>query len=51
MCKISEKTMNHLLLHSEISGALWNAILSHLELDWVMPKRVVDLFACWGGSP
>jgi hypothetical protein len=46
--------VDHLLLHCEIASALWSAIFSRVGLAWVMPKRVVDLFACWrglGGSP
>jgi hypothetical protein len=41
--------MNHLLLHYETASALWSAISSRLGLTWVMPRRVVDLFACWRG--
>jgi hypothetical protein len=45
--------VNLLLLHCEIAKTLWNAIFSHVGLAWVMPRRVVNLFACWrrqGGS-
>jgi hypothetical protein len=28
-------------------NALWNAILNHLGLCWVMPGSVRELFACW----
>jgi len=52
--------MDHLLLHYEISGALWNTIFNSVGLVflliiiikkksvglvWIMPRRVVDLFA------
>jgi len=47
MCKINGETMDHLLLHCEVARVLWNAIFSHFSLSWVMPLRVVDLFACW----
>jgi hypothetical protein len=33
--------------HCEVACALWNAIFSPFSLSWVMPLRVVDLFACW----
>lgn len=49
ICKKSEKSVGHLLLHREIDSALWNIIFSIFELDWVMSRRVVNLFACWRG--
>jgi hypothetical protein len=54
MCKRSGESIDHLLLHCEIAIALWSAIFNCVGLAWVMPNRVVDLFACWrglGGSP
>jgi hypothetical protein len=47
MCKKNGELVDHLLLHCEIAGALWNTIFSNVGLAWVMPRRVVDLFACW----
>jgi len=38
--------VNHLLLHYEVASALWSAIFNRVGLAWVMPKRIVDLFAC-----
>jgi hypothetical protein len=49
-CCISKKnweSVDHLLLHCEISIALWNTIFSSVGMDWVMPSQVTDLFACW----
>jgi hypothetical protein len=46
MCKMNEETVDQLLLHCEVAHALWNAIFSSFNLSWVMPLRVVDLFAC-----
>jgi hypothetical protein len=46
MCKINGESVDHLLLHCEVARALWNAIISRFSLSWVMPLRVVDLFAC-----
>jgi hypothetical protein len=54
MCKSSEEFADHVLLHCEIASALWSAISSRVVLTWVMPRGVIDLFACWrglGGSP
>jgi hypothetical protein len=47
MCKLNGESVDHLLLHCEVACALWNAIFSRFSLSWVMPLRVVDLFACW----
>jgi hypothetical protein len=47
MCKLNGESVNHLLLRCEVACALWNAIFSHFSLSWVMPLRVVYLFACW----
>jgi hypothetical protein len=37
--------VDHLLLHCEITNALWSAIYSRIDIAWVVPKK--DLFACW----
>jgi hypothetical protein len=47
MCKKNEESVDHLLLHYEVACVLWNAIFGCFRLSWVMPRRVVDLFACW----
>jgi hypothetical protein len=47
MCKKNEESVDHLLLHCEVVCVLWNAIFCRFRLSWVMPRRVVDLFACW----
>jgi hypothetical protein len=46
MCKMNGESVD-LLLHCEVTRALWNAIFSCFSLSWVMPLRVVDLFAYW----
>jgi hypothetical protein len=50
MCKRSEESVDHLLLHCEIAMALWNTFFSCIGLAWVMPRQVVDFFVCWRGS-
>jgi len=47
MCKKNGESVDHLLLHCEVACVLWNAIFSCFSLSWVMPRRVVDFFACW----
>jgi hypothetical protein len=45
MCKNNGESVDH--LHCEVACVLWNAIFSRFSLSWVMPRRVIDLFACW----
>jgi hypothetical protein len=39
--------MDHLLLHCDVASALSNNIFTHFGMSWVIPRRVIDLFACW----
>jgi hypothetical protein len=48
--KRDEKSVNHLLLHCDVASALWNNIFTRFGMYWVMPRRVIDLFACWWKS-
>jgi hypothetical protein len=45
MCKRSEETVDHLLLHCKVASALWYAIFSRFGLAWVM-----HLLAYWWSS-
>jgi hypothetical protein len=47
LCKLNGEFVDHVLLHCKVTSALWNAIFSYFGLSWVMPNRVVDLFAYW----
>jgi hypothetical protein len=49
MCKRSDESVDHLLLHCEVTSALWTVIFSHHGLSWVTLNQVIDLFACWRG--
>jgi hypothetical protein len=46
MCKMNGESVNHFLLYSEVACPLWNVFFSRFKLSWVMPRRVVDLYAC-----
>ena len=48
MCKASGESTDHLLLHCPIASDLWSCIFTLFGLQWVMPKGVLDLLACWG---
>jgi hypothetical protein len=49
MCKSSGETMDHLLLHCPIAQQLWTMVFSLFVVQWVMPKSVMDMLACWQG--
>jgi hypothetical protein len=48
ICKASGESTDHLLLHCPIVADLWSCIFSLFGLQWVMPKGVLELLACWG---
>ena len=47
MCKASGESTDHLLLHCPIATDLWNCMFSLVGIQWVMPKGVLELLACW----
>ena len=47
MCKSNGESVDHLLLHCEITRVLWDEIFPRVDVAWVMPMRVVDLLGCW----
>jgi hypothetical protein len=49
MCKRNGESVDH-LLHCDVASALWSALFTHFGMSWVMPRRVIDLFACWRAS-
>jgi hypothetical protein len=46
MCKRNVESVDHLLFHYDVTYAWWSALFTRFGLSWVMPKRVIDLFAC-----
>jgi len=47
LCKSNGELVDHILLHYDVASLLWNALFTCFSLYWVMPRRVIDLFACW----
>jgi hypothetical protein len=43
----SRETLDHLLLQCDVVRELWNMVFQMFGVEWVMPRRVVDLLACW----
>jgi hypothetical protein len=50
MCKEDGETVDHLLLHCDFAKELWDMVFVLFGLHWVMPRRVIELFACWQGN-
>jgi hypothetical protein len=51
LSKRDGESVDHLLLHCDVAYALWtNIFFNHFGMSWVMPRRVIDLFACWWKS-
>jgi hypothetical protein len=50
MCKADGESVDHLLLHCPYAKELWDMIFGLFGIQWVMPKRVIELFDCWQGS-
>jgi hypothetical protein len=48
MCKKSREYIEHLLLHCEVVCDLWSYIFTLFGVEWVMPRRVLDLLTSWG---
>jgi hypothetical protein len=47
MCKKNGESVDHLLIHCEVATYLWHYVFTLFGVEWVMPQKVIDLFACW----
>jgi hypothetical protein len=47
LCKKNGESVDHLLLHCEVATYLWHSVFTLFGMEWVMPEKVIDLFACW----
>jgi hypothetical protein len=47
MCKKSGESIDHLLIHCEVARELWSSILNLFGVEWVMPRRVIDVLVSW----
>jgi hypothetical protein len=48
--KRNGESVDHIFLYCDVASALWNALFSRFGMSWLMPRRVIDLFACWWTS-
>ena len=44
------ESVDHILLHYSYAMVLWDIVFVMFGVQWVMPRRVVDLLACWQGK-
>ena len=47
MCQADGETIDHLFLHCPVAREMWAAVFNLYGMSWVMPRRVIDLLACW----
>jgi len=50
ICKKSGESIEYLLLHCEVAHDLWSYIFNFFGVEWVMPRRVLELLTSWGDS-
>jgi hypothetical protein len=50
MCKRSRESIDHLLVHREVTRELWSVIFLLFGDEWVMPRRVIELLDCRRGQ-
>jgi hypothetical protein len=50
MCQKSEESVDHLLIHCEVSRELWSSIFNLFGVDWAMPRWVKNLLVSLGGQ-
>ena len=48
MCKADGEDIEHLFsLHCTVAGDLWAFMLTLMVLNWVIPRKIIDLFLSW----
>lgn len=47
LCKKYRNLVDHLLLHCEVTKALYDGFFWRVGQDWVMPIKIANLLACW----
>jgi hypothetical protein len=48
MCKKSGESIDHLLLRCNVAHDMWSIFNSLFGVEWLMPRRVLDLLNSWG---
>lgn len=47
LCKKDEETVDHLLIHCEVSYQLWVFCLDIFGMNWIVPRRVIEVVDSW----
>lgn len=42
-----DESVNHLLLHCPVAWELWNSLFLLINVSWVMPRSIIELFRGW----
>ena len=50
MYKKSGESIDHLLIHWEVTTELWSSIHNLFGVEWVMPRQVIDSLNSWDGQ-
>jgi hypothetical protein len=48
MCKKNGESIDHLLFHCDVTRVVWSYFYNLFGVEWVMPRRVLDLLSGWG---
>ncbi|XP_073035927.1 uncharacterized protein [Primulina eburnea] len=43
LCKKSDETQDHILLHCSFTTRIWAQVMQHLGFEWVFPRRSQDM--------
>lgn len=46
ICRRTRESVDHLLLHCDVTHALWGAVLQLFGISWVMPESIKCLLLC-----
>ena len=49
LCKRNGEIVDYLLLHFPFLKEVWGIVSTVFGVQWVMPRKVIDLLACWQG--
>jgi hypothetical protein len=50
LCKKNGESIDHILLLCDVVRDIWSYFLMLFGVEWVMPRRVLDLLTSWGNS-
>jgi hypothetical protein len=49
ICKKSGEFIDHLLPHCEMTRELWVVLFRLFRVEWIMPRKVIDVLNSWRG--